>query len=227
MEYHIGIEDVEPNNWVAFVFEWPGCCSRGRARQDALNGVTSAIEEMRSRLNDTMVDTSAHQSPYTIKIAEEYQSFKSSPDYIVNAFFESDKIPLAKSDLVYAETIFDLNRKDLLNVISNLSDEVLDRPIDGEVQGDIRHIVKHIGTAEWWYWDRLNLAFPREQRPDDDIFKLLDTIRNFTLENLPRIVGSDQQTCRSKEYWSPRKLLRRAVWHERVHTMQIKKYLGI
>lgn len=227
MEYQVGIEDVEPNNWAAYIFEWPGCCSRGRTRDQALDGVASAIEEMRSRLKNTNVDTSANQSPFTIKIAEEYQSFKSSPDYIVNAFFENDKIPLDKSDLDYAETIFALNRKDLLDVISGLSDDILDRPVDGEVQGNIRHIIKHIGTAEWWYWDRLNLAFPREKRPDDDIFKLLDTVRKFTLENLPGIIGSDQQTCRSEEYWSLRKLLRRAVWHERVHTLQIKRYLGV
>lgn len=219
MQYHVGIEDIEPGNWVAWIFAWPGCFSRGKTREVALEGVPAAITEMRSRLG-VDIDSTA---PAIIN-TEEYKSFNSAPDYIVNAFFENDKIPLEEADMEYANKILRLNRNDLLDTISDLPDDILDRPIDGEVQGNIRNIVRHIGTAEWWYWDRLNMAFPREQRPTD-LFELLNTIRQFTLGNLPGLVGSSLITCCQGESWSPRKLLRRAVWHERVHTLQIKRYL--
>jgi len=224
MIYHVGVEDIEPGNWVAWVFEWPGCYARGATGEAAINQAPKAIAELQRRLHQSAFIADVPTPPIEVVLAEEFRGFSSSSDYIVNAFFENDKLPLTERDVEYARHMLDLNRRDLEATVSQLAAGVLDETIPGEVQNNIRGILRHIGTAEWWYWDRLGLTFPRDQRPDD-AFKLLSKVRELTLARLPELIGGEQTTVRSGETWSPRKLVRRAIWHERVHTLQIGRYL--
>jgi len=48
-------------------------------------------------------------------------------------------------------------------------------------------------------------------------------VRARLLEVLPSLVGVEQVVGRRGELWSPRKLLRRALWHERDHAEHIRK----
>ncbi len=224
MEFHIGIEDMEPGSWIAWVFEIPGCYARGSTREEAIDRVPEAVSETLDRLKQRGFPVDDFRSPFSASIAEEFRAFNSSPDYEVNAFFDNDRIPLTDSDMGYARNILSVNRDELLAVISSLPESHLDREIPGEVQKNIRGILKHIGTAEWWYWDRLGKAFPRDEWPDNEL-ELLNIIREFTLQNLTDLVGDSQTTVRSGEEWSPRKLVRRAIWHERAHTLQIRRYM--
>lgn len=224
MAYHVGLEDIEPRNWVAWVFDWPGCYARGITREEAISGAPRAIEELLLRLHESALSASVSAPPIEVDIAEEFHGLTEPDGYIVNAFFADDRVPLMEWDIEYARHLFGLNRQELEAITSGLPSSLLDTEIRGEVQKTIRGILIHIGTAEWWYWDRLGLAFPRQQRPSE-VFALLDTIRKHTLISLPKLIGSELTTGRSGETWSPRKLVRRAIWHERVHTLQIIRYL--
>lgn len=222
--FHLGIEDMEPGNWVAWIFEFPGCYSRSSNREAAIKLAPDAIKSLTKKLRQAGLLTFEMPLDFNVITAEEFRAFPSSADYLVNAFFDHDKIPLSGFDVIYGAGILGLNRKELLSIVVDLPQAILDRHLEGEVQKTIRGILRHIGTAEWWYWDRMGLAFPREKRPDD-IFELLDKIRGFTIERLPDLLGNTQLTTCSGEAWSARKLLRRAIWHEHVHTAQIARYL--
>ncbi|MEW6050455.1 MAG: hypothetical protein AB1644_05260 [Candidatus Zixiibacteriota bacterium] len=225
MKFSLGIEDMEPRNWVAWVFEVPGCYARASTRDEAISSVPYALDETLARLTQAkFLALGSFQPPFEFVIAEEFRAFQSSPDYLVNAFFENDRSPLTVGDTEYAECLLGLNRRELLSVVANLPAAIRDKPIPGEVQRNINGILRHIGTAEWWYWDRLGLAFPQGERPDDP-FELLAKVRDFTLTRLHGLVGDTQTTVCSGEQWSPRKLMRRAIWHERVHTLQIARYV--
>jgi predicted RNase H-like HicB family nuclease len=224
MILHLGVEDMEPGNWVVWVFELPGCYARGSTRDLAISLAPAAVTELTDRLKSAGFEVPGIDASFEFVIEEEFRAFPYSPDYLVNAFFENDKSPLTAGDIEYALWLLGLNRRDFLNLISDLSNDILDKSIEGEAQKSIRGIIRHVGTAEWWYWDRLGLAFPRENRPED-IFQLLPKVRDYTLHHIPELVESGLITERSGETWSPRKLLRRTVWHERVHTLQISRYL--
>ncbi len=224
MIYRLGVEDMEPGSWIAWTFDLTGCYARASSHEKAVDAAPAAIEDMLSRLNRSGLDVSFSLPAETV-VAEEFRSFPHSPDYLVNAFFEDDKRLLTNDDIEYGRRVLEMNRRELLAVIDDIPGEILDKTIPGEVQTNLHGIIHHIGTAEWWYWDRLGLIFPREQRPRDTK-QLLTVIRNFTITHLPDLIGSDLQTIRSGETWSPRKLLRRAIWHERAHTTQIIRYLN-
>ncbi len=224
MKYHLGIEDIEPGNWVAWVFELPGCYARGSNREKAISSAPASIEELQARLSRSAFLTNDAHPPFSVVVAEEFLACPSSPDYIVNAFFDNDRIRLTDVDINYAKSVLTLNRGDLMSIVARLSEDALDWEIPGEIQKNIRGILRHIGTAEWWYWDRLGLAVPRRALPDS-LTELLSSVREFTLQHLPELIGSIQTSTCLEEQWSPRKLLRRSIWHERVHTLQIARYL--
>lgn len=222
--FHLGIEDMEPGNWVVWVFEFPGCYARASTKDGALKLVEAAIQELKGRLEQSSYARLSIPLEFTVVVAEEFRAFPSSPDYLANAFFEDDRIPLREEDIVYSRHLLNINRQELLHVSENLPAKVLDMGIEGEVQKTIRGILRHIGTAEQWYWNRLGISIPEPVRPDC-VFELLEKVRWFTQLRIPEMVGSKLTTVRRGEQWSPRKLLRRTVWHERVHTLQIARYL--
>ena len=48
---------------------------------------------------------------------------------------------------------------------------------------------------------------------------------SLLLKSLPGLEASDKVISVDEEFWSPRKVLRRALWHERDHTAHINKLL--
>jgi len=106
-----------------------------------------------------------------------------------------------------------------------MSSDQLDRSIPGEVQGSIRGILNHLAWAEWWYFDRLNLAFKEEEMPED-VMSMLEKVRAHTRRQLLQLVSDTTITERIGEQWSARKIVRRTLWHECAHTQQIIRYLN-
>ncbi len=224
MHVRLGVEDMEPNNWVAWAFELPGCYARGPTRDEAVAQAPFAVRELIQRLRKAGWTGQGYDNISESSVAEEFRAYPFGEDYLVNAFFENDRIPLINDDIEYADLLLGLNRGELLEIMQGMSQEEMERPIEGEVQGNIYGIIRHIGTAEWWYWDRLDMAFHRAERPIE-LEDLLRKVRRFTLDMLRTMLFDTRTAVKQGERWSARKLLRRTVWHERVHTLQIRRYL--
>ena len=111
-----------------------------------------------------------------------------------------------------------------MSVVQPLTSEQLDRPVVGEVRESIRGVLRHIAGAEHWYFESLQLAFNRSEMPSD-VFPALSRVRAQTVDRLSDLVGNDTVGERKGELWSARKIVRRALWHERAHTRQIVRYL--
>jgi hypothetical protein len=115
------------------------------------------------------------------------------------------------------------SRADLLKTVKGLSSGKLDQTYPNE-RWSINDILGHVGGAEWWYLDRLGRAFPRAEVPEAPQERL-EKVRAFFVETLPKLEGVKQAVGVDGEFWSPRKVLRRALWHEKDHTGHIRKLL--
>ena len=51
-------------------------------------------------------------------------------------------------------------------------------------------------------------------------------VRQHLLDVLPELIGDERVTEWNGELWSPRKLVRRALWHELLHARDIKRIRG-
>lgn len=143
----------------------------------------------------------------------------------INAWFSSDWLPLTRLEIQRGIQLLSFSRQDLLELVRGLPAEILDRERAGE-RWSLRGILGHIANAEWWYLDRLDIAdIPRGELPED-VFDRLERVRNRLVEALPQLEGVELARGKMGEWWSPRKVLRRAVEHELDHVGHIRKLLG-
>lgn len=231
MIFRIGLENNIEGRSLAWVLGHPGCFSVGRNGAQALAGVPQAVRDYvdwiadrssRSWLIPDHIETVLEETWQVYDIDDTYRLVESG--YSVNAWFRNDWLPLTVEDVEHGLLLLTWSRVELLDLAGGLSTEQLGRPFPGE-RWDIAGILRHIGGAEWWYLDRMGLAFPRQEVPDEP-FERLEVVRLRLREALPGLVGSNLVLGADGEFWSPRKLLRRAVWHERDHTRHIRKLLA-
>ena len=212
--YSLAVELVEPDHWVAYILDLPGCFSSAKTEE-------AAVGKSRERIREYFEWLATHGEDVVvpdlieIKVDEHYvppdrqlRETSIGDIYIVNAFFRHDARPLTKEDLQESTRVLSYQREDLLALL------------DSQVAPEDEKLLLHVGSAEWWYWDRMDLAFPREDLPDEWRARLSVT-RAFTLDNLPSLLELSDTKEKMGETWSARKLLRRVIWHERDHMSQI------
>ena len=230
MYFKIGLENGVEGRSLAWVLDHPGCFAYGQDGHDALHLLPAAIQnyidwialhDHQPWLRRPEAELEADEIWEVYTIDEDYELAEEG--YQVDAWFRHDWRPLTELDIERGLKLLAWSRADLLKSVRGLSQETLDAGQPGE-RWSIANILKHVGGAEWWYLDRLALAFPREEVPSDP-FERLEKVRAHLVKTLPGLAGSRQVVGIDGEFWSPRKLLRRAVWHERDHTFHIRKLI--
>jgi hypothetical protein len=226
----IGIENGTEGRSQAWVLGHPGCFAYGVDGPAALAAVPAAIQEYQDWIAAHTSESWLGGSETDYQLEETWECYTINSDYElsqegyeVNAWFRHDWKPLSADDIQRGLLLLNWGREELLKTIRNLDAETLQRTYPNE-RWNIAGILKHIGGAEWWYLDRLELAFPRQEVPEDPLQRL-EKVRQKLVDILPNLVGSTQVYGISGEFWSPRKLLRRAVWHEYDHITHIRKLL--
>jgi len=198
MIYHLGVEDIEPGKWLAWAFELLGCYAKAASEEEAFAGAQAAIEEYFFWVARHGRPTPRADQPIEGKVVETYRSFVSEGDYIVNAFFEDDRRPLSGAEVGEGIWLLGCTRRDLMELIRDIPPERFTEPIRDDVFGSIEKIVEHVATAEWWYFDRLGMAFPRDQMPEGLAGKL-EKVRAQTVALLPALVDDSRVVERRGE----------------------------
>ncbi len=226
MPYRAALEDMEPDHWIVWLLDLPGCYSSAKTSAEALSRAPARVAEYYHWvfLHDALLP--APQAPPEVEVVETFHSFPSrrDPEYIVNAFFEDDKRPLGYWEVVVARQLLDWSHADLLRVIEPVDEQQLDRTIEGEARQSLRGIVDHIAGAENWYLGMLGLGLDQAALPQQPLHKI-EAVRRHTKAQLWSLVGQSRTAENYDEIWSGRKVLRRALWHERDHTQHIRQLL--
>jgi len=231
--FQVGLENGAEGRSQAWVLGHPGCFAYGTDGSSALEQVPKAIKEYQRWVAVHTSDcwlADAEIEPCEYRLEETWECYSINDDYElvqdgyeVNAWFRHDWLPLSEEDIRRGLLLLGWGRDELLDLAGYLNAETLDRTYPKE-RWSIAGILKHIGGAEWWYLDRVGLAFPRQEVPEDP-FQRLEKVRSKLVDVLPGLAGSTQVIGISGEFWSPRKLLRRGVWHEVDHIAHIRKLL--
>jgi predicted RNase H-like HicB family nuclease/uncharacterized damage-inducible protein DinB len=218
MPYLVCVEENE-GRWIAHVPDLPGCFVERANRDEAIQAVPQSIEAYIAWCEGHGLRISGLSDPMIV--AEVIRAWESEDGYEVNAFFASDRPPLVEDELPQFERLLNATRKDLLGVVGGLDTDDLSREFPGE-RWSIGGILMHVARAEWWYLDRIGLAFSSAELSDEP-FQGLAEVREHMLATLPEFVRRSGVVTLAGETWSARKVLRRALWHERDHTDHIKK----
>lgn len=216
MPYIVCAEETE-RRWVAHVLDLPGCFAQHRNREEAIAAIPRAIEEYIAWCARHRMRVSGLTGPMVVDEVIRAWTYEDADE--VNAFFAADRPSLVEDELPEYQRLLTATREDLLASTDGLDREDLLVELPGE-RWPIAGILEHVANGEWWYLDRMGLASPRRELPDDP-FERLDRVREHFLACLAELVKRTGVVAVAGELWSSRKVMRRALWHERDHTDHI------
>lgn len=235
MRIRIAIEDGSENRAQAWALDYPGCFSYGTDSSEAILTFPMALisyadwvkqhagaESWMPALGNFDIQLVDTWKVYTIND----QFDLADEGYEVNAWFRDDWKPLTDIDVEHGLQILAWSRADLLATIQGMSPAQLEADHAGE-RWSIAGVLKHVAGAEWWYLDRLGKAAIQRADLKKDPLDRLSQIRPLLVDALTSLVGSAMVVGVDGEFWSPRKLLRRAVWHELDHIQHIQKIINM
>ena len=232
MSLKIGLENGVEGRSLAWGLEHPGLFAYGQTGEEALDNFPAAMQKYRAWLESHNPQPWSDFADTLTELVETFQvliideQFELAKDgYEVNAWFLHDWKPLLPEEIERGLGLLKWSRQDLLETVRGLNAQTMETKPAGE-RWSINGILRHVGGAEWWYLDRLGLAFPREQVPEEP-FERMEKVRAQLIRVLPGLIGSKHVVGIDGEIWSPRKLLRRAIWHERDHTAHIQELKSI
>ena len=227
----IGMENGAEGNSIAWGLDYPGCYSMGRNESEALLRFPTAFLNYANRITRRAVEPWLEPGDFDIRLVEAWDVYCINEDYEVvpdgyeeNAWFKHDWKPLTTLEIQHALEILCWGREDLLELVKDLTPAQMDRERPGE-RWSIRGILRHVAGAEWWYLDRLDLAGMTRDELPGDAFERLSIARSRLIEVLPQLAGKELVRGKEGEFWSPRKLLRRALWHELDHIGHISRLI--
>jgi predicted RNase H-like HicB family nuclease len=218
MAYLVCIEE-SGGRWIAHVPDLPGCYASDADREVAIKAVPAAVESYLSWCREHGLRVSGLSAPMIV--AEVIRAWTYEDGVEVNAFFASDRPPLMVEEADEHQRLLAATRKDLLDSVEGLSEAQLGASLPGE-RWPILGILEHVANSEMWCLDRMGLALPRAELPQD-AYERLEAVRAHLLSQIPTLVARQGVMTLAGETWSARKVLRRALWHERDHAAHILK----
>lgn len=233
MIFRVAIENNnEGYRSIAWALEHPGCYAYGDDSEAALDNLPKGIQAYIDRIErhepawlDAIEPELILEETFNdYDITAEFDIVEKG-NYTVEPFFQYEWKPVTADEMENTIKLLEWSRVDLLELLHSLTPEQWAFKGEGE-RWDVTGIVKHLGGAEWWYIDRLGLAFPRAEVPADP-WERLEKTRLLMLEALPGLVDVKEVVGQDGELWSPRKVLRLACWHELDHMDHIRKVLGL
>ena len=228
-----GMENGIEGRSLAWALDHPGCFAYGKNAKEALANLPHAVLAYKDWIDQHTADSWLKDlGDFDIRLMEAFECYTidenfepAESGYEVNAWFRHDWKPLTRLEVQRGLLMLDWSRTDLLALVKSLADSKLDAD-PRQNQWSIRRILTHVANAEWWYLDRLDLArISRKDLPEDYVARLQAT-QQLMVQCLKELEGVTRVAGKEGEFWSPRKILRRAVWHSRDHIDHIRQMLA-
>jgi predicted RNase H-like HicB family nuclease len=221
MQYHLAVEDIEPNYYVAWVVDLPGCFSAAATEHEAIAAAPDQIQRYFRWVVDHDRTLPRQSSDFTTHVVETSRAHPSvsDPTYLVNACFTSDHDPMSYWDMSIALRLLAWSRQDLIGALHTTAAPQHVQMIPGLTRS-VTDRVAHLATAEQWYLSTIDRA-PDPQTLPQQPYDCLVQVRRHAREQLAACIGDARAVVRSEETWTVRKVVRRMLWHERSHTEQI------
>lgn len=225
MKLRVVTEDVEPNHWIAWVLDLPGCYSAAPTEESALALCPRRISAYFDWIAAHDESMAIRTIDFSTILTERFRSYYAAdaPEYYVNAFFQGEEQPLSYWEVVDYRRLLEWSHQELLQVAEPVlrAGTALAPTL---VQSEIRSLLGHVAGAENWYFSHLGFELADAHLTADPLERLI-AVRANSLARFTHLVGDDRVVEYHEEKWSARKILRRALWHERDHLEQIRALL--
>jgi len=230
MQIRIGLENGIEGRSLAWVLDFPGCFAYGKDGTEAILRTPQALITFREWVGEHTKDSWLEDlEDFDIALTEIFECYTVTHErdyYEVNAWFNDDIRALSAVEIDHSLAMLDWSRSDLETLLKPLTRNQLEQKFPGE-RWSIEGVVRHVANANWWYLDRLGLAgldlAKASREPVERMSQVLAELHRV----LPTLVNKSLKMEIDDETWSPRKVLRRAIWHMRDHYFHIERLLTL
>jgi predicted RNase H-like HicB family nuclease len=217
-------EDIDGRS-VLYALDLPGCYAEGMSEDEALERFPLAW----ASYADWLVSHGdlAPERPERFTIVERFASYILLDGYEVNALFAPERHPPSRSFIARCQRLLGFSRADLLTTWQAIPADRQDSPAAAGERTP-QQILDHLARAEWWYQTHIaeHAERPLIDDPGESLTQLVG-VRSSLLNWLS--TASDEElraiSVSDEEEWSVRKVLRRALWHERTHSAELACFM--
>ncbi|HEX9911650.1 MAG TPA: hypothetical protein VGB01_00210 [candidate division Zixibacteria bacterium] len=216
----IGFETNE-KGYIGYLVELPGAFIRGRTEEEA-------ISKLRREVNLYLIWLSiTPEQTYKIQVVQRHQSALAVEDADNEILLEADKKVMGEEefknlvDLVCysGETFLQLYKKTRFK--EWVDESRVRKTFYGENPRTIQEIFDHVKGCQYYYLSRTRITFDKKE---EDFIK----IREFCLEKIEELYHVNNNSLIfevENELWTIKKILRRFIWHDRVHAKAMTRIL--
>ena len=194
-----------------YAVDLPGAFTRGESLSVAIAKMPAEIKSYLAWKGDPVPDL------IEIVIAEEKESELDIRDADSDAIFDNEKTPLTREEYETLKTLALRSAKDFLTLYESIPDKdaelsPLRKTFYGQVPHTAREMYAHTQSVNTYYFGEIGV----DAKNDGDIYECRQ--RGFdVLEARPGFLHMPVIEGSYGEYWSLRKMLRRFIWHDRIH----------
>ena len=194
-----------------YAVDLPGAFTRGESLSVAITKMPAEIKSYLVWRGDPVPD------PIEIVIAEEKESELDIRDADSDAIFDREKAPLTREEYEMLKSLALRSAKDFQTLYESIPDKdaglsPLRKTFYGQVPHTAREMYAHTKSVNAYYFGEIGV----DAENDGDIYECRK--RGFdALEAEPGFLQKPVIEGSYGEYWSLRKMLRRFIWHDRIH----------
>ena len=194
-----------------YAVDLPGAFTRGESISAAIAKMPAEIKSYLAWKGDPVPDL------IEIVIAEEKESELDIRDADSDAIFDREKASLTREEYEGLKALALRSAKDLLALYESIPDKdaglsPVRKTFYGQVPHTAREMYGHTKSVNAYYFGEIGV----EAENDGDIYECRK--RGFdALEDRPDFLYTPVIEGSYGEYWSLRKMLRRFIWHDRIH----------
>lgn len=194
-----------------YAVDLPGAFTRGESLSAAIAKMPAEIKSYLAWRGDPVPD------PIEIVIAEEKESELDIRDADSDTIFDREKAPLTREEYEMQKSLALRSAKDFQALYESIPDKdaglsPLRKTFYGQVPHTAREMYAHTKSVNAYYFGEIGVEADNE----GDIYTCRK--RGFeALEARPDFLYTPVIEGSYGEYWSLRKMLRRFIWHDRIH----------
>jgi predicted RNase H-like HicB family nuclease/uncharacterized damage-inducible protein DinB len=200
-------ETLSEGGYLAHIPALPGCVGRGMTKKEA---VARCEETLRAYLA-LLIHAGVSGVP------RENEALSLEVHECGGHTFPSDYNPIMPNEAEQLVQWLEVSRDELLETVSKLPKAALDWKPNPKVMS-MREILNHVSDSDLWYVQKLH-EWPAET------FERLNATRELVEQSLRNLTDEERNrvTIHYGEEWTARKVVRRALEHEREHLQQIRE----
>ena len=196
---------------ILYASNFVGAFSRGASKEEAILKMPEEIRQFQLWRNETPLDD------YDIVIVQEKESDLQVKDADSDVLFTTEKEPLSAEEYQYLKSLAMKSAGDFYSLYSSFPDKHKSalpyrKTFYGSVPRTAEEMYQHTKNVNEYYFSEIGAE------ADNEGTIVSCRARGFeTLESITGYLSLESVAGSYGEQWSVRKVLRRFIWHDRIH----------